>query len=150
MKVINVDAENVLLGKEDSSTLSVKRAQVNFEPVVGDEVDLYGEGDEAIVIKKTDNAAPIVAAAQPATETGVKFPEQEGDTMLLVAFIFNLITTILVGWLILPLAWYIPITVMNYKAYKGERPNTIALGVVSLIFTNLIAGILLLRAPQEK
>lgn len=80
----------------------------------------------------------------------VSTPKQDTDTVLrLVAFILNLITTISVGILIIPLAWMIPMTVISYGIYKGTKRNTVAFGVCTLIFVNLIAGILLLVSKKD-
>ena len=37
-------------------------------------------------------------------------------------------------FLLIPLAWMIPMTVHAYKIYKGRKPNTVAFGVCTLIF----------------
>lgn len=74
----------------------------------------------------------------------------DGDkTLRLVAFILNLITTISVGWLIIPLVWMIPMTVISYGIYKGTKHNTVTFGVCTLLFLNLISGILLLCAKKD-
>ncbi|QTU84090.1 DUF2510 domain-containing protein [Xiamenia xianingshaonis] len=70
-------------------------------------------------------------------------------TLRLVAFILNVVSTVSVGWAIIPLAWMIPICVRSWNIYKGTRPNTTAFGVVDLIFGNLVAGILLLVSKKE-
>ena len=70
-------------------------------------------------------------------------------TLRLVAFILNLISTISVGWAIIPLAWMIPMTVISWGIYKGEKRNTVAFGVCTLIFVNLISGILLLVSSKD-
>lgn len=70
-------------------------------------------------------------------------------TLLLVAFVFSLISTLISAFIIIPLAWMIPMTVVSWGIYKGTRPNTIAFGVCSLIFVSLIAGILLLCARKD-
>ncbi len=64
--------------------------------------------------------------------------------MRLAAFVLNLIFTISAGFLIIPLAWMIPMTVRSYHIYKGTKPNTVAFGVCDLLFCGLIPGILLL------
>lgn len=71
-------------------------------------------------------------------------------TLRLIAFVLNLLSTIGVGWLLLPLAWMIPITVMSWNVYKGTRANTVALGVCDLLFCNLVGGILLLVSNKER
>ena len=70
-------------------------------------------------------------------------------TLRLVAFIFNVISTVSAGVLLIPLAWMIPMSVMSWRIYKGTRPNTTAFGVCCLIFTNLVAGVLLLCSTKE-
>lgn len=74
----------------------------------------------------------------------------DNDTTLkLIAFIFNLISTIGVGWTIIPLAWMIPMTVVSWGIYKGTKKNTVAFGVCTLLFVSLVAGILLLCAKKD-
>ncbi len=64
--------------------------------------------------------------------------------MKLAAFIFCLLTTLSTCWLIIPLIWCIPMTISIYKAYKGEKTLSTGFKVCTLLFVNLIAGILLL------
>jgi hypothetical protein len=73
----------------------------------------------------------------------------KNQTLALVVFVFCVISLISCCWLIIPLAWMIPLTIMCWGVYKGTRPNTVALGVVTLIFISLVAGILLLIADKE-
>lgn len=70
-------------------------------------------------------------------------------TLRLIAFIFNLISTVGTGWLLIPLAWMIPMTVISYGIYKGTKRNTTAFGVCTLIFVSLVGGILLLVSKKD-
>lgn len=70
-------------------------------------------------------------------------------TLRLIAFILNIISCIGWAWLIFPLAWMIPMTVMSWNVYKGKRANTVAFGVCTLIFLDLISGILLLVSRKD-
>ena len=72
------------------------------------------------------------------------------DTLRLVAFILCVISTVSVCWAIIPLAWMIPMTVHCWGIYKRQKPNTTAFGVCTLIFLNLIGGILLLVSTRER
>ena len=72
------------------------------------------------------------------------------STLVLVAFIFSLIRTIAVGWLLIPLAWMLPMTIMMWQMYKGQREISVAFGVCSLIFVSLVAGILLLVEQSNR
>jgi hypothetical protein len=67
----------------------------------------------------------------------------------LAAFVLADIATVGIGILIIPLAWMIPMTVRAYGIYKGTKPNTVAFGVCSLIFLDLISGILLLISKKD-
>lgn len=80
----------------------------------------------------------------------VIYPVSDRDrTLRLVAFIFMLISLIATCWLIIPLAWMIPMTVISWRIYKGQKANTTAFGVCSLIFCSIVAGILLLISTKD-
>lgn len=64
--------------------------------------------------------------------------------MKLAAFILCLLSTIVTGISVIPLFWCVPMTIAVYRAYKGERTLSTAFKVCTLLFVNLIAGILLL------
>ena len=66
------------------------------------------------------------------------YPMTSQDRVLrLIAFILNIISC--VGW-----AWLI-----SWGIYKGTRANTVAFGVCTLIFVDLISGILLLISHKD-
>lgn len=96
-------------------------------------------------------AAPVTSNMQ----YQVFDPEQiypmtnQDRTLRLIAFILNIISCIGYCWLIFPLAWMIPMTVMSWNVYKGKRANTVAYGVCTLIFLNLVSGILLLVSNKD-
>ena len=70
-------------------------------------------------------------------------------TLRLVAFILNLITTIGIGWTLIPLAWMIPMTVHSWGVYKNTKQNTVAFGVCTLIFVNIVSGVLLIVSGED-
>lgn len=70
--------------------------------------------------------------------------QQKDDTMSLLVKIFLILGCVSQGWLIIPLAWCLPITIMIFRALRDGRPISVALKVCTLIFVNLIAGICLL------
>ncbi|MDR0979672.1 MAG: hypothetical protein LBM12_00735 [Candidatus Nomurabacteria bacterium] len=60
------------------------------------------------------------------------------------------IESVLLAFLVcVSLAWRIPMMFMMDKIRKGERKNTIAFGVCTLIFLDFISGIVLLCASEE-
>ena len=108
-------------------------------------------------------AAQAPTYAQPVTATpltsNVQYqtfdPQQiypmtsQDRTLRLIAFILNILSCIGWCWLIFPLAWMVPMTVMSWNVYRGKRANTVAFGVCTLIFLDLISGILLLISNKD-
>lgn len=109
-------------------------------------------------------AAPQVPAApqQPAayaqsaptaatiTEPGQIYPMTDTDrTLRLINFILCILSTVALCWTVISLAWMIPMTVHSWKIYKGQKPNTTAFGVCTLIFITMIGGILLLVSKKD-
>lgn len=66
------------------------------------------------------------------------------DTMETIVKILLILGCVSFGWMIIPLAWCIPITVTIFKRFKNNEPIRTGLKVCTLIFVNLIAGICLL------
>lgn len=82
-------------------------------------------------------------------ETATYAMSDNDRTLRFVAFIFNLVGTVMIGWTLLPLAWMIPMTVISWGIYKGTKKNTVAFGVCTLIFVNIVGGILLLVSKKD-
>lgn len=69
---------------------------------------------------------------------------QKDDTIQTVIKVFLIIGCVSIGWVIIPLAWCIPITVNIFKKLKSGEPISTGLKICTLLFVNLIAGICLL------
>lgn len=109
-------------------------------------------------------AAPQQPYGTPQPPYGVPGPEKtyvvEGSnqTLRLIAFIMNIVALVVIGIGgiatlgigLVPLAWGIPMTVRSWGVYKGKKPNTVALGVCTLLFLNMVSGILLLVAQKDE
>lgn len=84
--------------------------------------------------------------------------EGSNQTLRLIAFIMNIVALVVIGIGgiatlgigLVPLAWGIPMTVRSWGVYKGKKPNTVALGVCTLLFLNMVSGILLLVAQKDE
>lgn len=88
---------------------------------------------------------PTMVPGQP-----VCYPVSETDrTLRLIAFIWDILCLVSVCWLLIPLAWMIPMTVHTYGIYKGTKPNTTGFGVCTLLFLGVISGILLLCSKKD-
>lgn len=93
------------------------------------------------------SAQPTYAQPQYMQTQAVNSTDQ---TLRLIAFILCILSAVSVCWAIIPLAWMIPMTVHCWKLYKGEKVNTVAFGVCTLLFVNIISGILLLVSTKEE
>lgn len=91
-----------------------------------------------------------ITAPTPPVRTSPAAPSSQDATLRLIAFIFCLVSTITSGWLLLPLAWMVPMTVRSWGIYKNSKPNTVAFGVCTLIFVSLVGGILLLVSSKDE
>lgn len=69
---------------------------------------------------------------------------KKDDTLETIVKVMLILGCVAEGWLIIPLAWCIPITVTIFRRFKAGEPISTGLKVCSLLFVNLIAGICLL------
>ncbi len=77
--------------------------------------------------------------------------EKKGNDGLAVASkIFLILGCIAQGWLLIPLAWCLPITTSICGKMKRGEPVGTGLKVCALLFVNLIGGILLLCRSDER
>lgn len=83
-------------------------------------------------------------------KTVVTNTNSNDDTMSIVIKVFLIIGCIAQGWLILPLAWCLPITISIFKSLQGKKPISTGLKICTLLFVNLIAGICLLCMNDEE
>lgn len=71
------------------------------------------------------------------------------DGLAVAAKIFLIIGCIAQGWMLLPLAWCLPITISACNKMKRGEPVGTGLKVCALLFVSLIGGILLLCRSDE-
>ena len=69
---------------------------------------------------------------------------QTDNDMSTVIKVFLVLGCIAQGWLLIPLAWCIPITVQVFKKLNRGYPISTGLKVCALLFVNFIAGVCLL------
>ena len=95
--------------------------------------------DEAVVCVRCGCQMPRI---NPVANAAVSV--RNDDTLPTIAKVFLILGCISQGWLILPLAWCIPITVSIWK--KLERGESIGTGlkICTLIFVSLVSGVCLL------
>ncbi|MBR5272057.1 MAG: hypothetical protein IKU25_01495 [Clostridia bacterium] len=73
----------------------------------------------------------------------------DDNVMQLIVKIFLILGCVACGWLIIPLAWCLPITIAIFNRMRDNKPISTGLKVCALIFVNLIAGICLLCMDDE-
>ena len=66
------------------------------------------------------------------------------DGLAVAAKIFLILGCIAQGWMLIPLAWCLPITITACNKMNRGEPVGVGLKVCALLFVNLIGGILLL------
>ena len=93
-------------------------------------------------------AVPVQPQPIPAQAATYPMTKQD-ETLRLINFILCILSCIAICWAVIPLAWTIPMTVHSWGIYKGTKPNTTAFGVCTLIFVNIIGGILLLISNKD-
>ena len=109
----------------------------------------------------TQPAAPAFQNTQPAVQPAPNYNQNAGQyynpaqdqqfaaiddnsTLITITKIFLIIGCVAQGWLIIPLAWCIPMTVSIFKSFKLGRPIGMGMKVCTLLFVNLVSGICLL------
>lgn len=75
---------------------------------------------------------------------------QRDDTMVTVIKVFLILGCIAEGWLLIPLAWCIPMTVKIFNCLKTGTPISTGMKVCTLLFVSLVAGICLLYMDDNK
>lgn len=97
--------------------------------------------DEAVICVKCGRK---VETTKP-----VPIQSKGDDTMEIVVKIFLILGCVAQGWMLLPLAWCLPITISIFTAMKENRPIGTGLKVCALLLVNMIAGICLLCMNEE-
>ena len=70
--------------------------------------------------------------------------QSNSNTLKTIAKVFMIISTVISGIYLIPLAWCIPMTVVYSNKVKNGENVGIGFKVCTLLFVNMIAGILML------
>ena len=97
--------------------------------------------EEAVVCIKCGRS---VESAKPAVKN------DGDDVMGIVIKVFLILGCIAQGWLLIPLAWCLPITISIFNSLRDKKPIGTGLKVCTLLFVNLIAGICLLCMDNDQ
>ncbi len=75
--------------------------------------------------------------------------QSRDDTLSVVIKAFLILGCVSQGWLLIPLAWCIPMTVKIFNCLKTGQPISTAMKVCTLLFVNMVAGICLLCMDEK-
>lgn len=67
-KIVKISGELVLIGQEDNSLLEVTKSMLDFDPVVGEEVDVFKSETQVLVSKKVQKSTE---ASKIDSESGI-------------------------------------------------------------------------------
>ena len=90
--------------------------------------------DDAVVC--TSCGCPVKQVSSPV--------KSKDNTLAVVAKVFMIISCVALGWMLIPLAWCIPMTVNYSNKIKNHEPISTGFKVCTLIFVSIVAGILML------
>ena len=96
-----------------------------------------------------DEAVLCVHCGCSVKEQSLMIPQKD-NTLETVIKVLLILGCISLGWMIIPLAWCIPITVTIFKRFKNNEYISTSLKICTLLFVNLIAGICLLCMDDQK
>lgn len=74
----------------------------------------------------------------------------KNDGLAIASKIFLILGCVTQSWLLLPLAWCLPITISIFKKINNNEPVGTGLKVCALLLVNLVGGILLLCRSDNK
>ena len=80
----------------------------------------------------------------PSCGKELECPKGYKSGLLTVAKVFMIISCVVIGWTLIPLAWLIPMTCKISKRETSREKLSTGFKVCTLLFANTIAGILLL------
>lgn len=81
---------------------------------------------------------------------GKKKEKGGNDGLAIASQIFLILGCIMQGWLLIPLAWCLPITISVCNRMNRTEEVGVGLKICSLLFVSPIAGILLLCRSDKK
>ena len=90
--------------------------------------------DDAIVCVECGRLAPSSEQKKERVSNGLR----------LASKILMIITTVIYGFLIIPLFWCLPMTIAYSNKVKNNESSSVGFAVCTLLFVNTIASILML------
>lgn len=103
-----------------------------------------GAGIEETTMFCPNCGNPCGAAVQQPLYQQAYAPEVRPSGLAVAAKVLMIISTVVMGLYIIPLAWCLPMTISYNKKIKAGIPVSVGFKICTLLFVNTIAGILML------
>lgn len=75
---------------------------------------------------------------------------EDRSTLGTIALVFAIISCVIMGFALFPLAWAVPMTVSMSRKLKNGQPISVGFKVCTLLFLSNVSGILLLCMPENE
>ncbi len=73
-RIINIEGEKITIGNSDGSISQVEKSSCNFEPKIGDEVEVFSNDTKVIVTKITTQTSDVNVSSSPVNNITVTLP----------------------------------------------------------------------------
>lgn len=91
------------------------------------------------------------AALKPTyEERAANAKNEDRSTLGTIALVFAIISCVIMGFALFPLAWAVPMTVSMSRKLKNGQPISVGFKVCTLLFLNSVSGILLLTINDKE
>ena len=90
----------------------------------------------------------VIEADIKSEHTTVVEKKKRNDTLATLGLVFCIISTVIGGFLIIPLCWMLPMTISINNSIKEDREISLAMKICTMLFVNLLAGLFLLLADE--
>ena len=100
--------------------------------------------DEANACSNCGTFTKSYTQCEQATNTPTATAPKAESGIVVAVKVLLILAAVAQGWLLIPLAWCIPMTISYFNSIKYNRPVSMALKICTLLFVSQIAGILML------
>ena len=96
-----------------------------------------------------DDAVICVHCGCAVEKSAAKPTPVKDDTLETIVKVFLIFGCIAMGWLIIPLAWCIPMTVSIFRKLKNGEEISTGMKVCTLLFVSVVSGVCLLCMDNQ-
>ena len=123
--------------------------QVDDKAVICTSCGCLTDLGEKLNLNQLANQQQTQQTTQQSSPSNSQSTASTNNTLGTIAKVFMIISTVFMGFYIIPLAWTLPMTISLSNKLKNREPISVGFKVCILLFVNTIAGILLLCMKDE-